>query len=75
MFSTDPGDHGAFWDDVAQHGFVWANVNHANDFAPGSPLCWSDMNDNGIVNVADLFMLLGGVTMSIDPGVLPTWAR
>lgn len=34
--STDLGDYGVFWNTALQKGFVWANVDHATDFGPGT---------------------------------------
>jgi hypothetical protein len=38
LLSSDLGDYGVFWDAVTETGFVWANVDHASDFAPGGAL-------------------------------------
>lgn len=33
--SDDLGDYGVFWDPDAETGVVWANVDHASEFAAG----------------------------------------
>ncbi|MGB2984787.1 MAG: hypothetical protein WBE26_02800, partial [Phycisphaerae bacterium] len=37
--SDDLGDYGVFWKTDTLQGFVWANVDHATDFAAGIRLC------------------------------------
>jgi hypothetical protein len=39
--SDDLGDYGVFWNTASSQGFVWANVDHATDFAAGIRLCSS----------------------------------
>lgn len=34
--SAELGDYGVFWNTATQTGFVWANVDHATDFGPGT---------------------------------------
>jgi hypothetical protein len=57
-FSDEIGDYGVYWNPDEGRGFVWANVDSVGDYAPGSPLCWSDLNDDGIVDLADYLDLL-----------------
>ena len=53
--STDLGDYGVFWNPTAGVGFVWANVDHATDFAPGVPVTQvGDLNCDGTVDFDDI---------------------
>ena len=58
--STEIGDYGVFWNATEQQGFVWANVDHAADFAIGAALCPVDCDQtpNGRIDVLDLIALL-----------------
>lgn len=55
--SDDIGNYGVYWNPDTGRGFAWANVDSVGDYAPGSPLCWSDLNGDGIVDSADLIIL------------------
>jgi hypothetical protein len=62
QLSTELGDYGVFWDTALGKGFVWANVDHATDFAFGVPLpaCLGDTSwpsDNS-VDATDLTIVL-----------------
>ncbi len=63
----DFGDYGVFWNPTLGKGYVWANLDHAGDFAvgyPDVPACPADIADSssampdGTVNVFDLLELL-----------------
>ena len=58
--STELGDHGCYWDDVAGVGFVWARLDHAGDYAP---LLFTDCNANGL---ADGGELAAGTSLDLD---------
>jgi hypothetical protein len=45
--SSDLGDYGMFWNDVAEQGFVWANVDHCTDFAAGLDTTRTGIDDPG----------------------------
>ena len=65
-FSDEVGDFGVFWHEVDLRGFAWANIDHASDFSPGSPLCWSDVDGDGIVDLDDLLQILGMFGQTCD---------
>lgn len=68
--SDEIGDYGVFWHTSELRGFAWANVDHAGDFAAGAPLCWSDVNDDGVVNDLDVVTILSLVGQECaDPPV------
>jgi hypothetical protein len=69
-FSQEVGDHGAFWHVSELRGFAWANVDHAGDFAPGAPLCWSDITGDGTVDFADFVVVYNAFGQAcVDPPV------
>jgi hypothetical protein len=57
-FSDEIGDYGVYWNPDEERGFAWSNVDSVGDYAAGSPLCWSDLNGDGIVDLADYLILL-----------------
>ena len=68
-FSDEVGDYGLFYDPDQLRGFVWANVDHATDFAAGAPVCFSDIDGSGVIDVLDLLVILGafGTTCGDPP--------
>jgi hypothetical protein len=50
LHDRELGDYGVFWDQAAQVGFVWANVDHMTDFGAGT----ADCNGNGVPDVNDI---------------------
>jgi hypothetical protein len=67
-FSDEVGDYGIFWHTDELRGFVWANVDQSNEFAPGAPYCWADLDGDGVVSGSDLLMLLPIYGSDVDPG-------
>jgi hypothetical protein len=57
-FSPEIGDYGVYWNPDEGRGFAWSNVDSVGDYAAGAPLCWADLNEDGIVDVADLTAFL-----------------
>ena len=61
--TADLGDYGVFWNPSLQKGFVWANVDVADDFGAGISLCNLDCapnNGDGVVDASDVAAILGG---------------
>jgi hypothetical protein len=58
--TQDVGDYGVFFDPETQQAFAWANVDVAQDFGLGIPLCPSDCRQtpDGEVGVVDFLALL-----------------
>jgi hypothetical protein len=58
--TQDVGDYGIFFDPASQQAFAWANVDVAQEFGLGVPLCPSDCRQtpDGAVGVADFLALL-----------------
>jgi len=69
-FSSEIGNYGLYWNPDEGRGFAWSNVDSVGDYAAGSPLCWSDLNGDGVVDqldYLDLVPVLG--TVCIAPPV------
>lgn len=61
--SSDLGDYGVFWNPTEGKGFVWANVDHATDFA--AIVLLGDFEPDGDVDLVD-FAIIAAAWMSDD---------
>lgn len=61
--SNELGDYGVFWNPAENKGFVWANVDHATDFA--AIVLLGDFEPNGDVDLVD-FAIIAAAWMSDD---------